>query len=124
MAQTKLYNVVLQVDGWACGWQPLTLEKNFVSGKLRDASDEFNKETTTWLQGKENLFWHVESSNIIQHRRTVMSALSVKRIYITALQEKRLQGKEIFDMKSHTFFCSDKEEGAREFAVAFVVNGM
>ena len=38
-----------------------------------------------------------------------------------ALQETRWQGKDIMDMKSHTLFYSGKEEGTREFGVAFVV---
>jgi len=38
-----------------------------------------------------------------------------------ALQETSRQGKDIMDMKSHTLFCSGKEEGTRESGVAFVV---
>jgi len=57
-----------------------TPEKNLRSGNLRDALDGFNKQTTTWLQGKGTDFWHMECSNIIQDWSTVISALSVKQI--------------------------------------------
>ena len=38
-----------------------------------------------------------------------------------ALQETRLQGKDIMSMMSHTQFYSGKIEGTSEFGVAFVV---
>jgi hypothetical protein len=65
----------------------------------------------------------MEISNITQDWSITIFAVSVKqyRVAITAIQETRWQGKDIKDMKSHTLFYSGKEEGSREFGVAFVV---
>jgi exonuclease III len=52
---------------------------------------------------------------------SLLSQLQEYRLAITALQETIWQGKDIMDMKSHTLFCSGKEEGIRELGVAFVV---
>jgi exonuclease III len=51
----------------------------------------------------------------------LLSQLKQYKVDITALQETRWQGKDITDMKSHTLFYSGKEEGTREFGVAFIV---
>jgi exonuclease III len=50
-----------------------------------------------------------------------LSPLKQYKLDITALQETRWQGKDIMDMKSHMLFYSGKEEGTREFGVAFIV---
>ena len=52
---------------------------------------------------------------------SLLSQLKQYKLDITALQETRWQGKDIMDMKSHTLFYSGKEEGTREFGVAFIV---
>ena len=52
---------------------------------------------------------------------SLLSQLKEYRLATTALQETRWQGKDIMDMKSHTLFYGGKEEGTREFGVAFVV---
>jgi len=69
MTQTKRDTLVLQVGGWVWECNP-TPEKNLRSENFRDASNGFNKLTTTWLQGKRINFWHVEFLNIIQDRIT------------------------------------------------------
>jgi exonuclease III len=51
----------------------------------------------------------------------LLSQLKQYELDITALQETRWQGKDIMDMKSHTLFYSGKQEGTREFGVAFMV---
>jgi len=79
MTQTKRDILALQDGGWAWGYDP-TPEKNLRSRNFRDASDGFNKQTTTWLQGKGIDFWHMECSKIIQDRSTTIYALSVKRM--------------------------------------------
>jgi len=52
--------------GWGLGVGVMTpnLEKKLHSGNLRDASDRFNKKTTSWLQEKGIDFWYMEYSNI------------------------------------------------------------
>jgi exonuclease III len=52
---------------------------------------------------------------------SLLSQLKEYRLAIMVIQETRWQGKDIKDMKSHTLFYSGKEEGSREFGVAFVV---
>jgi len=60
--------------------------------------------------------------NIIQDlSTTLLSQLKEYRLDTTALQETKWQGKDIMDMKSHKLFYNGKEEGTREFGVAFVV---
>jgi hypothetical protein len=50
----------------------------------------------------------------------LLSQLKEYGLGITAVQERRWQGKDLMDMKSHTLFYSGKEEGTREFGVAFI----
>jgi hypothetical protein len=52
---------------------------------------------------------------------SLLSKIKGYRLTITALQEKRLQGKDIMNMKQQTLFYSGKVEGSREFGVPFVV---
>ena len=49
------------------------------------------------------------------------SQLKEYKFAITALQETRWRGKDMMDMKTHTLFYTGKEEGTREFWVAFIV---
>jgi hypothetical protein len=43
MAQTKRDTLVLQVGGWAWGWQPHPVKKDTCWENLKDASDETDK---------------------------------------------------------------------------------
>jgi len=63
----------------------------------------------------------MECSNIFQDLLSLLPQLKECRLAITAVQETRWRGKDLMDMKSHTLFYSAKEEGSREFGVAFVV---
>jgi hypothetical protein len=78
---------------------------------------------TTWLQGKELIFgkWNVRTLYKTGALLSLLSQLKEFRLSITAIQETRWQGKDIKDIKSHTLFYNGKEEGSREFEVAFVV---
>jgi len=52
---------------------------------------------------------------------SVLSQLKEYRFAIIALQETRWQGKDIWDMKSHTLLIQWQREGTRENGVAFEV---
>jgi exonuclease III len=62
--------------------------------------------------------WNVQTSYKTGALLSLLSQLKEYRLAITAIQETRWQGR---DMKSHTLFYSNKEEGSRDFGVAFVV---
>jgi len=72
---------------------------------------------------KELIFgtWNVRTLFKTRALLSLLSQIKEHRLAITALQETRWQGKDIMDMKSHTLFYSGKDEGTREFGVAFVV---
>jgi len=72
---------------------------------------------------KELIFgtWNVRTLYKTGALLSLLSQLKEYRLAITAIQETRWQGKDIRDMKSHTLFYSGKEEGSREFGVAFIV---
>jgi exonuclease III len=65
--------------------------------------------------------WNVQTLYKTGALLSVLSPLKEYRLAIMAIQETRWQGKDIQDMKSHTLFYSGKEEGSKEFGVAFVV---
>ena len=73
---------------------------------------------------KELIFgtWNVRTLFKTGALLSLLSQLKQFKLEITALQETRWQGKDILDMKSHTLFYSGKEEGTREFGVAFIVD--
>jgi endonuclease/exonuclease/phosphatase family metal-dependent hydrolase len=65
--------------------------------------------------------WNVKTLYKTGALLSLLSQLKEYRLVVTALREKRWQGKDIKDMKSHTIFYSGKVEGSRELGVAFVV---
>jgi len=65
--------------------------------------------------------WNVRTLFKTTALLSLLPQLKESRLTITALHETRWQGKDIMDTKSHTYFHSGKEEGSREFGVAFVV---
>jgi exonuclease III len=54
--------------------------------------------------------------------KSLTQQLQKYQIKITAVQETKWMGNEIWDTKTHTIFQSGKSNGKREFGVAFIVN--
>lgn len=66
--------------------------------------------------------WNVRSLFRTGSIKTLLTELTKYKLDIVAIQESKLLGKEIMDMKTHTIFKSGKIEGNREFGTAFIVN--
>ncbi|XP_050502575.1 craniofacial development protein 2 isoform X2 [Diabrotica virgifera virgifera] len=66
--------------------------------------------------------WNVRTLNRPGAQRVLLHELKRYKIGITAVQETKWLGKGIRDTKTHTILYSGKDEGNKEFGVAFILD--